>query len=168
MRGRDAAVELDVAAEVELVGDEIEVAFGLGLGGEVLLPVPLVEQLLRERIAVGPAFGIEARAGIAVPIPGAADRRTGFEGAHPQTELAQLVKLVEPRDAGADHDGIEILASQIHASLLPNPLPRFDFTPLDAITQPARAASQDFADRRALFAAGTARPRAAAERACRG
>src|SRR6516165_4539090 len=42
----DAAVELDVAPQVELVGDVIEIAFGLGLGGKALAPIPLVEQLL--------------------------------------------------------------------------------------------------------------------------
>ncbi|MBV8401489.1 MAG: hypothetical protein JOZ17_22620 [Acetobacteraceae bacterium] len=41
----DAAVELDVAMQVELVGDIIEIAFGLGLGGKALAPIPLVEQL---------------------------------------------------------------------------------------------------------------------------
>ena len=33
MRRRDAAVELDVAAEVEFVGDVVEVLLGLGLKG---------------------------------------------------------------------------------------------------------------------------------------
>jgi hypothetical protein len=59
MRGSDAALELDVAAQIELVGDVVQVTLGLGLAGEMLLPVPLVKQFLRERVAVGPAFGIE-------------------------------------------------------------------------------------------------------------
>ena len=47
--GGDAAAELDVAAEVELVGDVVEIAQGLGLAGEVLRPVPFLQQLLARR-----------------------------------------------------------------------------------------------------------------------
>jgi hypothetical protein len=72
-RGLHPASELDVPAQVALVGDVIEVALGLRLGGEVLGPVPLVEQLLAERVAVGVALGVEAAAGVAVPVPGAPD-----------------------------------------------------------------------------------------------
>ena len=46
MGGGDATAELDVAAQVELVGDVVEIAQGLGLAGKVLRPVPLVQQLL--------------------------------------------------------------------------------------------------------------------------
>ena len=42
----DRGVEPDVAPEVEAVDDVVEVALGLRLLGEVLLPLPLVEQLL--------------------------------------------------------------------------------------------------------------------------
>ena len=45
-RALDLAAELHVAAQVELVDDVVEVAEGLGLAGEVLAPVPLVEQFL--------------------------------------------------------------------------------------------------------------------------
>ena len=40
----DLAVELHVFAQVELVGDVVEVTQVLGLGREAFLPVPLVEQ----------------------------------------------------------------------------------------------------------------------------
>ena len=63
MRRRHPAPELDVPAQVELVGDVVQVAQGLRLGGEVLLPVPFVEQLLGERVAVGPALRVEAAPG---------------------------------------------------------------------------------------------------------
>ena len=53
--GLDPAVELDVAAEVELVGDEVAVAQGLRLRREVLAPLPLAQQLVGEGVAVGPA-----------------------------------------------------------------------------------------------------------------
>jgi hypothetical protein len=78
-RGGDAAAELDVAAQIELVGDMIEVALGLRLSGKALLPMPFVEQFLRKRIAVGIALGIETRAGITVPVPGAANANAGEE-----------------------------------------------------------------------------------------
>ena len=45
----DLAVELHVLAQVELVGDVVEVAQVLRLAGKALLPVPLVEQFARER-----------------------------------------------------------------------------------------------------------------------
>jgi hypothetical protein len=101
VRRSHAAVELDVAAQVELVGDVIEIAFGLGLGGKTLAPIPLVEQFLRKRIAVGMALGIKAGAWIPVPVPGAADPGGGLEDPDPQPELAQLIELVEPGNAGA-------------------------------------------------------------------
>src|SRR4029450_2373925 len=100
--------ELDVAAQVKLVGDVIQIALGLGLGGEVFLPVPFLQQFLREGIAVGPAFGIEAGARVAVPVPGPADAGAGLEYAHPEPEFAQPVELVEAGDAGAEDDGVEI------------------------------------------------------------
>ena len=109
MRRAHAAVEGDVAAEVELVGDKVEIAQRLGLRSEMLGPVPFLQQLLREGIAVGVAFGIEARAGIAIPVPRAADARPGLEHADPQPELAQPVELIEARYARADDEGVEVL-----------------------------------------------------------
>jgi hypothetical protein len=95
VRGGDAALELDVAAQIELVGDVVQIAFGLGLAGKMLLPVPLVEQLLRERVAVGPAFGIEPGARVAVPVPSAAYAGAGFKYPHREAEFPQFVELVK-------------------------------------------------------------------------
>src|SRR5215468_5817945 len=108
MGGGHPAPELDVAAQVELVGDVIQIALSLGLRGKVFLPVPFLQQFLREGIAVGPAFGIEAGARVAVPVPGAADAGASLEHAHPEPEFAQPVELVEAGDAGTDDDGVEI------------------------------------------------------------
>ena len=108
VRGTHAAPELDVAAQVELVGDMVEVFQRLRLRREMLGPVPLVQQLLGEGVAVGIALRIEARAGIAVPVPGAADAGAGLEHAHLHAELAQQMKLVEAGDAGPDDDGVVI------------------------------------------------------------
>ena len=95
MRGDDAALELDVAAQIELVGDIVQIALGLGLAGEMLLPVPLVEQFLRERIAVGPAFGIEPGAWVAVPVPSAANVGAGLKNPDRQAEFPQSIELVK-------------------------------------------------------------------------
>src|ERR1700712_375805 len=86
-RGK-AAVELNITPQVELVGNIVEIALGLGLGSKPLAPVPFMEELLRKRIAIGMAFGIEASAWIAVPIPGSTNCRTRFECQHPQAEFA--------------------------------------------------------------------------------
>src|SRR5882757_2069773 len=78
-RSGDAALELDVAAQIEFVGDMVAIAQRFRLAGEVLGPVPFLQQLLGEGEAVGIALRIEARAGIAVPVPGAADAGAGLE-----------------------------------------------------------------------------------------
>src|SRR6185437_1023046 len=67
-----------------------------------------VQQLLREGVAVGIAFTIEARPRVAVPVPGAAHPGAGLEHPHPQPELAQTVELVEAGDARADDDGVVV------------------------------------------------------------
>src|SRR5690348_9647815 len=45
-RRGDPGIELDVRAQIELVGDIIEVALVLRLTGEMLLPIPFLQQLL--------------------------------------------------------------------------------------------------------------------------
>src|SRR5882757_5445174 len=108
MRRRDPAPELDIAAQIELVGDVVEIAQRFRLAGKVLGPVPFLQQFLRERVAVGVTFRIEARAGITVPVPGAADIGAGLEHAYAQALFAQPVELIKPRHARADDDGVEI------------------------------------------------------------
>jgi hypothetical protein len=48
MRGGHPAFELDVAAQLELVGDIVQIALRLPLCGEMLLPVPFVQQFLEK------------------------------------------------------------------------------------------------------------------------
>ena len=107
-RRRHPAAKLDIAAQVELVGDIIEVAQRLRLTGEMLGPLPFLQQLLRERIAIGIALRIEARAGIAIPVPGAADIGASLEYPHAKTLFAQPVELVQARHARADDDGVVV------------------------------------------------------------
>ena len=104
--GFDAGVEGDVALEVEFVGDEVDVAQGFGLGGEVFGPGPFLQDFVGKGVAVGVAFGIEAGAGIAVPIPGAADAGAGFEDMGVEAEAAEAEELVEAGHAGADDERV--------------------------------------------------------------
>ena len=109
-RADDPRPEPDIAAQVELVGDEVHIAQGLGLGREMLAPLPFLQQFPGEGKAVAVALGIEARAGIAVPVPGAADIAAGLEHPHPEAKFPEPVKLVEAGNAGADHDGVIVFA----------------------------------------------------------
>jgi hypothetical protein len=112
VRGGHAAVALDVATQAEPIGHVIEVAFRLGLAREVLLPVPLVQQFLGERVAIGPAFRIEACARITIPVSGAANIRASLEYKGAETELAQLIQLIQliqARDTGADNKSLVFL-----------------------------------------------------------
>ena len=108
MRRPHRAVEIHVAAQIELVGDEVAVAQGFGLGREMLRPFPFLKQFLGEGIAVAVAFGIEARARIAVPVPGTADIGTRLDHARRHAELAQAVQHVHAGDSGPDDDHVVI------------------------------------------------------------
>ncbi len=92
----DAGVERDVAPEIESISDMLQVAQRLGLGCEVLAPVPVVEQLGGERVPVRVALRIKPGAGVSVPVPGAADVTASFERVHRHAELAQPVELIQP------------------------------------------------------------------------
>ena len=108
LRGGHAGVELDVALQVEPVGDEVQVAHDLGLAGIALGPFPLAHQLGGEGVPVDVAFRIAARAGIAVPVPGAADAAACFQRLHRQAEpVAQAQQLVQTGETGADHQRVE-------------------------------------------------------------
>ncbi len=83
-RRDDTGVERDVAAQVEFVGDPVQVGEDLGLGGVLLGPVPLLLQFVGERIAVIDALDVAARARIPVEVPGAAQFGRGLD--HPDRE----------------------------------------------------------------------------------
>ena len=104
----DPGLEPDVAAQVEAVSDMVGVAQDLGLGGVALRPFPFLLQLGRELVGILDAFDVAARAGIAVPVPGAADALAGLEYPDPKTLLAQAVQHVHAAEPGADDDRIEI------------------------------------------------------------
>jgi hypothetical protein len=69
----DRSAELDVLVKVETVGDVVQPALDFRLAREFLAPAPSLVERFGEEILIDIGFGIEARAWIAVPIPGAAD-----------------------------------------------------------------------------------------------
>ena len=103
-------VELDIAAQIEAVSDVIEVALQLRLAGEPLGPVPLLLELLGERVAVVPALHVAAGAGIAVPVPRPPHAVALLEHPHRESESPQPVQRVEPGRPGTDDDGVEVAA----------------------------------------------------------
>jgi hypothetical protein len=107
-------------AQIEFVGDVVKVAQILGLAGKALLPMPLVEQFAREREAVGVAFGIEAAAGIAVPVPGATEIGGRVEHGGVDAEIDQPLDLVNACHAGADDDHLVMGFGVCHRFLLRN------------------------------------------------
>src|ERR1700751_1948076 len=77
--------------------------------GITLGPVPLLGQVLVERIAVDVAVGISTCARIAIPVPGAADAVAGLEHGDVEVKLvAQRMQHVHAGKAGADDDSIEV------------------------------------------------------------
>ena len=102
----DVRVEPDVAAQVESVGDEVQVGLDLGLGGHGLRPHPLLLDLVGEAVRVLDALDIAARAGVAVEQPCAADILGLLQHLDPHTEFAQTVQHVEPREPGPDDEHI--------------------------------------------------------------
>ncbi len=93
-RRADARIELDILAQIELIGDIVEVALVLRLAGEVLFPVPFLQQFLREGVAVGFTLGIEAAPWVAVPIPGTAYAPSVLKDPHRKLHLPQTVQLI--------------------------------------------------------------------------
>jgi hypothetical protein len=106
----DGRAELDVAAQVHLVGDEVEVVEDLRLAREALAPRPLVEDLRREVVAehVVDALAVAAGARVAVPVPGAPHAVAALEHLHRHVELPQVMQHGEAAEARPHHDGVEI------------------------------------------------------------
>ena len=105
-RGHPLA-EADVAADVEAVGDEADVALDLFLTGVALDPVPGLLDL-REREAVRPALAVGAGARVAVPVPGPAQVGAGLQGHGREAELLELDEHADAGEPRADHDGVGV------------------------------------------------------------
>ena len=106
--GGNARLELDAVAQAEPIGGVVQVGEDLGLGGVALGPLPFAREVILEAVLVLQAFDIAAGAGVAIPVPGAANTIAGFDYAGAHAELAQAVEHVQPCEARADDDGIEL------------------------------------------------------------
>jgi hypothetical protein len=106
--GRDPGLEDDVAPQVEPVGHVVEVGEDLGLGGVALRPLPLLLQVGVEGVGVVDAFDVAPAARVAVPVPGAAHVGPGLDRHHAKALLAMLVEGVEPPEAGADDEDVDL------------------------------------------------------------
>ena len=101
--GTHAGIQLHVAAQVEAIGNVLDVLEDLRLRRVALRPAPLLLQLVAERIRILQALDVAATARVLVPEPGSADPARGFEHAGPKPELAHAVKRVQTAEPGANH-----------------------------------------------------------------
>src|SRR3989454_3666642 len=108
-RRGDPRMQLDVSAQVKLVGDIIEVALVLRLAGILFFPVPFLQEFLREGIAVGVALRVEARARVAIPIPGAAHATPRLKDPDREPTFPQPVQRIESGHPGPNDDHIVLL-----------------------------------------------------------
>ena len=104
-QGFDLGLELDVLAQVEIVGDPVEVFHILPPFAERVR----IGEIDAEQMRVGPAGRIDARAGIAVFPPGAADALVLLDDGEREPGLAQLQRGVQPAHAGTDDRDGEVL-----------------------------------------------------------
>jgi hypothetical protein len=105
----DLGLEAEVAAQIVAVRDEAEIAQDLGLGRVFLRPGPDLVEFRIERVAVVDGLDIAARAGIAVPVPGAADVAGFVETNGREAGLAQAMEKLEAGKSGTDHGNIDLL-----------------------------------------------------------
>ena len=105
----DALAELDIGLQVEALGAVLEVAQDLVLFRIALGPIPFLQQVLVERVTVDVAIGVAACAGIAIPVPRAADAVAGLEHRDVQVELvAQRMEHVHAGESGTNDYRIKV------------------------------------------------------------
>src|SRR5262249_6827365 len=88
---------------------EAQIAPDLGLGGVLLRPLPGGLQLRIEGVAVVGGLDIAARAGIAVPVPGAADIVGRFQAHRREARTAQAMEKIEAGKPRAVHGDVDFL-----------------------------------------------------------
>jgi hypothetical protein len=113
--GCDNAAKFDIASQIELVSDVVKIGQCLRLRGEQLTPVPLLEQLFRERVAVAITLGIEAASRIPVLVPGAADVVVRLKNANPNAQFSEPEQLIKAADACADDDEVVLRDAVRHS-----------------------------------------------------
>src|SRR5262245_19715020 len=112
-------VELDVLANIKSIGHVPHVREDLILVAITFGPLPFLVELGRERERVFEALYVATASRVAVPVPGAANIGTLFEGARPEADLAQLVNRIDATHARANNDGVEVIGAGLgHQRLL--------------------------------------------------
>ena len=106
---RHPRVELDIAPQIEPIGDMMCVAEHLGLRGVALAPAPFLLEFRRKHITVVIAFDVAARARIAIAMPDPADVVTGFKHGYRQPDLAQRIERAHPAEPRAYDNRIDYL-----------------------------------------------------------
>src|ERR1700724_2411553 len=96
----------------------LKITEDLGLLGIAFGPVPLLQQLLVPGEAIDVGVRIAARAGVAVPVPGAANGFTFFINSYLQPQFVpERLKHVQAGKACADHDRVKVLSCASHVFL---------------------------------------------------
>ena len=104
----DLGVELDVAAKIEPVGDEVQIGLDLGLGRHRLRPHPFLLNLFGEAVGVLDAFDVTSCTRVPVEQPGAADVFGHLQHPGPHSELPQPMQHVQAGEPGADNQHVEV------------------------------------------------------------
>ena len=107
-RPGNAGAEHEVASQVVALGDVVDVPLDLRLGGHRLRERPLLLEVLVEAVRVLDRRHVAPAPGVAVPVPRPADAVGCLDPSQAQAELPEPVGRVEPGDAGADDDHVEV------------------------------------------------------------
>ena len=107
-RRRDPCAKADVTPQIIAIGNEAKVAQDFGLGCVFLRPFPRALQLRIEGVAVVDGLNVAARAGISVPVPGAADVVGLLQRHNCEAGLAQAMQKVQAGKAGTHHRDINL------------------------------------------------------------
>ena len=113
MGGRNARFQLDVAAQIEAVGDVVQVRQNFRLRRIAFAPLPFLLERFIEGVAILHAFHVATCTRVAVPEPGAADAITRLEDPYAQALLTQAVQQVETRKTGTNDNGVKAAVSGI-------------------------------------------------------
>ncbi len=103
----DAGGEADVAAEVVLVGDVLQVPEDLGLRGVLLRPLPFGVEVGVPAVGVVDGHDVAAGARIAVPVPRAAHVVGALEDRAREPQPAQPLEHVEAGEPRPHHDDVD-------------------------------------------------------------
>ena len=114
--GGHAGVEADVGFQVKTFGDMVCIGQQFGLRRIALRPAPFLFKFFIKAEAVFQALDIDAGAGIAIPVPGAANAAAGLDHAGLQALLPAFQQHVHAGKSGPHNQHIQTVCHD----LLPN------------------------------------------------